>query len=163
MAIGTDIEKLQQVLTESLMNEWEAQGHSMTGKVIKDIEYKVKQETDKLTLSGYMYPYGNYQAQGAKWPGKRPPIGPLQRFVQLRMGITDEKKSKSIAFAIAANLKKEGLPSKGGMKYTTTGKRDKFIEEAFKREEEKIIDAVSDMAGNIISLQIDTLINKLER
>ncbi len=52
--IFTDTERLQQVITEALLNEWEAQGHSMTGKIVKDIEWKVKQEVEKLTLSGYL-------------------------------------------------------------------------------------------------------------
>jgi hypothetical protein len=158
--IATDLEKLQQVLSESLLSEWEAQGHSMTGKVVKDIKYETKQTADTLELSGFMYPYANYQAHGAKWPNKRPPIEPLQRFVKLRMGITDEKKSKSIAFAIATKLKKEGLPSSGGMRFSKTGKRDKFIEEAFKKNEEKITEAISDMAFNRLSVQFDVLINK---
>ena len=66
MSIGTDIEKLEQILSEALMNEFEAQGHSMTGKLIKDIEFVTKQEVNKLTISGYMYPYANYLAAGTK-------------------------------------------------------------------------------------------------
>jgi len=62
--IATDVERVQQVLTEALMDEFEAQGHSMTGKLIKDIEYQVKQETDKLTIAGFMYGYGNILAAG---------------------------------------------------------------------------------------------------
>lgn len=158
--ISSDIEHLEQVLTEALMNEWEAQGHSMSGKLIKDIEYKTKQTAEVLTLTGYVYPYGIFQSHGAKWNNKGPPIAPLQRFVQLRMGISDEKKSKSIAFAIATNLKKQGLPTSGGMRFSKTGKRDKFIDEAFKRDEDKITEAVSQMAAGMLNIQIDTLIDK---
>jgi hypothetical protein len=158
--IQTDIERLQSILTDALRAEWEAQGHSMTGKVINDIEYKVKQETDNLTIEGYMYAYANYQAQGAKWPNKRPPIAPLQEYVKNRMGITDEKKSKSIAFAIAATLKKEGLPTSGGMKYSSTGKRSDFIGEALKKSEEKLTDVISAMTLNQLNISMDTLIEK---
>lgn len=153
-------EELEKVLTEMLMKEWEAQGHSMTGKVITDIEYVVKQETRGVSIEGYMYPYANYQAHGAKWPGKRPPIAPLQEYVKNRMGITDEKKSKSIAFAIAATLKKEGLPTSGGMRYSSTGTRKDFIGEAFRKGEDKLIEKVREMMFAVMEVQLDVLISK---
>jgi hypothetical protein len=154
------IEQLQKILSEILLKEWEAQGHSMTGKVVKEIEYLSKQTADGLVIEGYMAPYANYQAHGAKWPNKRPPIAPLQRYVQQRMGITDEKKSKSIAFAIAANLVKEGLPTEGGMKYTTTGTRRDFIGEALRKNEDRISEEVSKLAFEQMSIKFDTIIDR---
>ena len=171
MAIATDIERLQQVLTEALMEEFEAQGHSMTGKLIKDIEYVVKQEVDRLTISGFMYNYGNILAAGTKSSkipfsgrtgrgGTSLYIQALQSYAKQRMNIQDEKKSLSVAFAIAHEQKKHGMPTPGSYKHSSTGKRTDFIEEAFKRGEDKINEAISDMAFNLLTVEIDVLINK---
>jgi len=171
MAIGTDIERLQFVLSEALMNEWEAQGHSMGGSVVKNIEYVVKQETDKLTLQGFMYPYGSIQAAGVKKDkipysgrtgrgGTSLYIQALQRYVQVRMGIENDKKSLSIAFAIASTQKKQGMPTRGSYSYSSTGKRTDWIEEAFKRDESKIREAISNMAFNILTVNLDVILNK---
>lgn len=45
---------------------------------------------------------------GGRKPGTRPPIGPLQRWVQVKLG-KDEEDSKRMAFAIANNIKKNGI------------------------------------------------------
>jgi hypothetical protein len=159
MAIATDIERLEFVLTEALSNEWEAQGHQMTGAITKDIEYVVKQEVNKLTLSGMIYPYGNIQAAGAKWK-RFPNVYAIQEWVKKRMSISDEKKSKSIAFAIAQEFKKHGMPLAGSYQFSKTGKRTDWIEEAFKHTEDKITEAISAMAYNQLSVNIDVLLTK---
>jgi len=169
--IATDVERVQQVLTEALMDEFEAQGHSMTGKLIKDIEYQVKQETDKLTIAGFMYGYGNILAAGTKASkipfsgrtgngGTSLYIQALQNYAKQRMNIQDEKKSLSVAFAIAHTQKKHGMPTPGSYKYSSSGKRTEFIEDAFKMGEDKINEAISDMAFNMLTVNIDVLIKK---
>jgi hypothetical protein len=170
MSIQTDIAKLQDVLNEALMNEFESQGHKMSGKLIQDIEYKVNQEVDRLVISGYMYAYANYLATGtkaAKVPfsgrgggGTSLYIQALKNYARQRMGIEDEKKALSVAFAIAHTQKKEGMPTRGSYSYTSTGKRTDWITEAFKRDEDKITEAVSDMAFNMLTVKLDTLIEK---
>lgn len=174
MNIATDIEKLEFVLNEVLMAEWEAQGHSMTGKVVKEIEYKVKQEANKIILSGFTYPYGNIIAAGVK-PGKVPFRGTAKRgqgtggtslyiqglknFVKQRMHIQDEKKCLSIAFAIAKTQKNEGMPTYGSYRFSNTGKRMDWIEEAFRKNEGKIIEAISTMALGVLSVSLDVILN----
>lgn len=174
--IFTDIERLEFILNEALLNEWEAQGHSMGGKVVKTIKYTVKQETNKLILSGFMYPYGNIQAAGIKKDripfsprgvGFRPTgagtslyIQALQNYVKMRMNISEDKKSLSIAFAIATTHKKYGMPTPASVFYSSTGKRTQWIEDAFKRDEDKIQEAISNMAFNVLNVQLDVILNK---
>lgn len=161
--IQTPTDRLQQVISELLLNEWEAQGHSMTGKVVKDIEYVSKYEADKLILMGMIYPYGKYQATGATWPNRKPPIDPLQRWVKARMGISDEKKSRSIAFAISAELKKNGMPTSNSASYSSTGKRTAWIEDALKKGEDRIVEAISDMYWNKLNIEMDALTDRWNR
>lgn len=170
MSLQSDIEKLELVLNEALMNEFEAQGHSMTGKLVKDIEYVVKTEVNKISISGMMYPYANYLAAGvksAKVPfsgrgggGTSLYIQALKNYAKQRMGIENEKKALSVAFAIAHTQKKHGMPTPGSYSYSSTGKRTDFISEAFRRDESKITEVVEQMAFNMLTVKLDTLIDK---
>lgn len=169
MAIGTDIEHLQHVISEALMNEWDAQGHYMNGKIVKEIEYQVKQETNKLILSGFMYPYGSIVAAGtpaSKIPfsgrtgrgGKSLYIEALQSYVKNRMNIQDDKKSLSVAFAIAHTQKNQGMPTKGSYSFSKNGKRTDWIEGGLK--DDKVTEAISELAHNVLSVSLDVIINK---
>lgn len=159
MSIATDIERLEFILSEVLANEWEAQGHHMNGRIVKDIKYVVKEEANMLTLSGLIYPYGNIQAAGATWK-KFPNVYAIQEWVKQRMSINDEKKSKSIAFAIAQEFKKNGMPTKNSLKFSSTGKRTNWIDEAFSKNEDRIVEAIREMCYNILSINVDALIKK---
>ena len=154
-----DTTQLQEVLKDALMNEWSLQGHAMTSKVVNDIDFVVKQEAQMLSLSGYMYPYGNIQASGATWK-KFPNWYAIQQWVKLRMQIQDEQKSKSIAFAIAQTFKKSGMPTAGSLQFSSTGKRTDWVEEAFRRDESKITDTVRQMMYGMLTINMDVLIKK---
>jgi hypothetical protein len=165
--IATPIEHLQQVISEVLMDEWEAQGHKMTGDVVKEIDYQVKFNTNNIILSGLMFPYGSIQAAGitaSRIPyggrtgrgGKSAYISALQDYVKKRMGITDEKKSKSIAFAIATEHKKKGMPTDGSFRFSKNGRRKDWIE--FALQSDKVTEAISEMAEGIITANIDVMI-----
>lgn len=169
--IATGIEHLEQVLNEFLAQEWEAQGHKMTGAVVDAIEYTTKQEGSMLILSGLMYPYANIIAAGVKankipYSGRTGAGGTslyiqaLQSYAQQRMNINDEKQSLRVAFAIAESQRKEGMPTSGSYKYSSTGKRLEWVEEAFRKGEERIAEAVRDFAYNAISVNLDVILNK---
>ena len=170
MSLQSDIQKLEQVLSEALMNEFEAQGHKMSGAVVRDIEYVVKQEVNKISIAGMMYPYANYLAAGtkaAKIPfsgigggGTSLYIQALKNYARQRMGIDNEKKALSVAFAIAHTQKKHGMPTPGSYAYSSTGKRTEWIGDAFKRDESKIVEVVEAMAFNMLTVKLDTLIEK---
>jgi hypothetical protein len=174
----TGIEKVKQVLSKALQDEWEAQGHSMTNKIIETIDYVVKQETDAMTISGMMYPYGAIIAAGvtsSKIPysghkgkghggGTSQYIQGIQSFVKLRMRITDEKKSLGIAFAIAQTQKYSGdwmgMPTRGSYAFTKTGKRLAWIEEAFKHNEGLITEVIQEMCWNVLSINFNVILNQ---
>lgn len=164
-----EVEKLENILNEALMDEWEAQGHKMTGAVYKEIEYKIKQTVDTLTLSGYMPFYGNIIASGTpehKIPysgrsgrgGVSKYIEALQRYAQWKMGITDPKKSLSVAFAIATVQKRSGMPTPGSYRYSSSGKRKDWVEEAFKNNEDKITEAVRGMSHEFLKVNLDVFL-----
>ncbi|TSA56912.1 hypothetical protein D4R42_02635 [bacterium] len=166
----TGIDRLQAILNEALLEEWEAQGHSINGAVVREIDYRVTQTVNEVILSGYMPFYGNIIARGVK-PGNIPYSGrsgrggtskyiqALQRYAQLRMGL-DEKESLGVAFAIANTQKKSGMPTPGSYRYSSTGKRTGWVEEALRRGEDKLTITVRELTNNYISINIDALLAK---
>ena len=154
-----DITPLQLILSEALQNEWVLQGHAMTSKVVTDIDYVVKQETNMLVLSGFMYSYGIYQDQGATWSGW-PNIRAIQEWVKLRMSITEEKKSKSIAFAIATEFRKHGMPLQSGNRFSATGTRRNWISEAFNREDGRIQETIQQLLFELLNKNTSKFVDK---
>jgi hypothetical protein len=173
--IATLTTELEHVLSKALEEEWIAQGHSINNKIIQDISYVVKQETNAMTISGMMYPYGMIIAAGvqsSKIPysgrtgrgGTSLYIKALQNYVKMRMHIEDEKKSLGVAFAIAQTQKFSGdawgMPTRGSYAFTKTGKRLEWIEEAFKHNESLIIETVRELCFQILSVDFDVILTK---
>jgi hypothetical protein len=168
VAVKMDVEQLQKVITGLLQEQWTAQGHAMTSSIIEQIEYEVKKETDWLVLKGFMPKYGPIIAAGTKASripfsgrtgkgGTSKYIQALQSYVQQRMNISDEKKSLSVAFAIAHSQKKHGMPTPGSYSFSSTGKRTEWIGEALKSD--KLTEAVREMMYGYLSMQINTMID----
>jgi exonuclease V gamma subunit len=86
----------------------------------------------------------------------RPPskyISGLIDYVQRRMG-KSEKEAKSIAFAIASKHKKEGMPTKTSARFSKTGKRTGFIEQALDKNSAKFIELIE----NAITFSVEATI-----
>ena len=132
-------------------NEWRAQGHELSGSAIKQMETFVRMEINTLIIEGLVPDYMAINNQGV--PANRIPYYPgsgrkeseyikgLMKYVQQRMG-KSEKEAKSIAFAIASKHKKEGMPTKTSAKYSKTGKRTGFIEQALDKNSAKFIELI---------------------
>ena len=102
--IITYVDKIENVLLEVLEAEWKAQGREMNGAIIRDMEFKIDHKEDTLTISGYIYLYGNIIAAGTS-SGKIPFSGRtgsggtskyiegLKNYAKARMAIADEKKA----------------------------------------------------------------------
>jgi hypothetical protein len=144
-------------------NEWRLQGHELTGSAVKQMETMVRMEINTLIIEGFVPDYMAINNQGvtaARIPYKpnsgRPPskyISGLIDYVQRRMG-KSEKEAKGIAFAIASKHKKEGMPTKTSAKYSKTGKRTGFIEQALDKNSAKFIELIE----NAITFSVETTI-----
>jgi hypothetical protein len=144
-------------------NEWRLQGHELTGSAVKQMETMVRMEINTLIIEGFVPDYMAINNQGvtaARIPytpnSGRPPskyISGLIDYVQRRMG-KSEKEAKGIAFAIASKHKKEGMPTKTSAKYSKTGKRTGFIEQALDKNSAKFIELIE----NAITFSVETTI-----
>lgn len=136
---------------EVIAMEWRAQGHELTGSAVKQMETFVKFEINTLVIEGLVPDYMAINNQGV--PANKIPYYPgsgrktskyidgLIEYAKKRMGKSD-KEAKSVAFAIASKHKQEGMPTKGSVRFSTTGKRTGFIEQALDKNSQKFIDLI---------------------
>jgi len=144
-------------------NEWRAQGHELSGLAVKQMETLVRFEINTLIIEGLVPNYmaiNNSGVTAARIPytpnSGRPPskyISGLIDYVKRRMGKSD-KEAKGIAFAIASKHKREGMPTKGSVRFSTTGKRTGFIEQALDKNSPKFIELIE----NAITFSVEATI-----
>jgi len=144
-------------------NEWRAQGHELSGSAVKQMETVIREEIATIVIEGYVPDYmaiNNSGVTAARIPytpnSGRPPskyISGLIDYVKRRMGKSD-KEAKGIAFAIASKHKKEGMPTKGSVRFSTTGKRTGFIEQALDKSSPKFIELIE----NAITFSVEATI-----
>ena len=143
-----DIAMLKSIISKALMDEWKAQGHFESGKIVDEIDYIIQQDLEQLSIIGNMYPYGVYQDTGVSasnipytrgsGAGKSKYIEGLISWVQRRMAVSELKEAKSIAFAIATTQKKEGMPTQGALSHSATGKRTEWVSDALQKNASQI-------------------------
>lgn len=124
---------------KNIVNQIKLQGHNLTGKLTKSVSYKVFYTQQGISLIFEMEEYGAILNKGVK--ANKIPFGGntgakrskyiqgLKRFAQLRFFV-DEKKALQIAFAIAHAHKRDGMPTRKSFRFSKTGKRTNFIEDA---------------------------------
>lgn len=97
---------LKDVIRLFLIPKHEALGQKATGNWIN------KLEVDGNVIRGEKY---TEQLVNGRSPGKRPPITPIENWVNAKFGISGQE-AKSFAFAIANKIAKEGTSwhQKGG-------------------------------------------------
>lgn len=136
------MEEAAKRIIEAIKNEWVLQGHHLTGGFEDKLSYEIVTEENKVTLFIYdntARVHGKILNKGV--PAEKIPFSPgsgkkeskyiqgLAKYAKLRMGATD-KEALSIAFAIAYTHLEEGMPSQGSYKYSKTGKRTEFVDDA---------------------------------
>jgi hypothetical protein len=144
-------------------NEWRLQGHELTGSAVKQMETMVRMEINTLIIEGFVPDYMAINNQGV--PANRIPYYPgsgrktskyidgLIDYVKRRMGKSD-KEAKGIAFAIASKHKREGMPTKTSARFSKTGKRTGFIEQALDKNSAKFVELIE----NAITFSVEATI-----
>lgn len=123
-------------INERIKQEWEAQGHRMSGAWEESIATSFEQDNH---IIGVAKSYGvivNYGVTPSRIPyGDSPTGAKSSKYIQ---GLFDYFKAKgysdskalSYAFATAKKQKKEGMSTIGSQRYSSTGMRQNFITEA---------------------------------
>lgn len=161
------ISNFKKLLKDALYQEWSLQGHAMKGSI--DTEFETEDSPVSFTIDMLAPKYVGILNRGV--PASRVPFSPgsgatksmyidaLTRYAMKRMGV-DQKKAKSIAFAIAHTQKKSGMPTPGSYKYSFTDKRTGFIEALLDRETEAIYDFASTIFDTSLETTIDNLVKE---
>ena len=148
-------------LTEELIR----QGHKLTGSLIRSLDTKYKEGKQKDRIDFLMLKYGlslNYGVKPERIPYTEggPPRGGKSKYIQglidfaMKKFFLDKKAATSVAFAIAKKQKEKGSP--------LTGKIG-FIDNVLEKDEDKILELISDYYEAVIELLINEYITFEQR
>ena len=140
------LQRLADVLIKEMQMQLKIANHIMTGALSDSIESRILSTIEGRKIEIWIEQYGIALDQGVT-PDRIPFTEPsgrggrskyiegLQRFAQLKLGVSDNRESLSIAFAIARKHKKVGMPVKGPTRFidktldATEDEIQKFVEE----------------------------------
>ncbi len=170
MAINQNkIKALAKRVEAKVIQEFKAQGHSINGYFESQMKYVIKVLTDQIIIQEFAPKYAPFVNKGVKAgkipynPNKRTGaksskyIEGLIAFVKAR-GMAQGKEAKSIAFAIAAKQKKEGMSTNRSKRFSKTGQRQGFIDEGLKKAERDILTLVTKFFKESINNEITNFI-----
>jgi hypothetical protein len=164
------VQKVADLARDAITIQWQAQGHNLTGKAVRDLETRIVQTAQGFLVLGYVNDYMAYLNTGVT--AARIPYSPgsgartsryisgLQTYVKLRMGKSD-KEALSIAFAIASKHKREGMPTRASARYSNTGKRTGFIDEALDSKEDEMGELITAGVAEAFTVVIENLIQSV--
>lgn len=160
--VAEGLERIASRLEGAVAAEFVAQGHSNTGKTLKTIEFKRNGFSIELTMAEHAVildkgvkasriPYG-----GRGGGGRSKFIqGLIKYFKSKGFGKED---SKSMAFATANKMKQEGMSTKASSRFSSTGKRQGFINIAIKKNKRWLDRQVDKLLDEQVDLDIKELL-----
>ncbi len=142
---NTILKIMQEVVDKFLIPKFDSYGMEATGEWRKNLEVKSGQNV------GYINgrQYSEQLALGRK-PGKRPPIAPIEKWVNAKLGIHG-KQATGVAFAIATKIAKEGTTwyQRGGTDLIKV------------LESDEVVNYINSQIGNYLTVQVESEINKM--
>jgi len=168
-----DFSPIENFLIKALSDELKAQGHNMTGDLLKSIKVVAKAFLQGgFVIEGSFLSYGaplNTGVKSSRIPFTQPSnvkrskyIEGLVRFVKLRRIATDNAKALGIAFAIAKTHKKQGMPTRGSFKFSRNGRRKDWVNIVLTENEQKIFEILQGIFEDNINVIFDNFIAKTQ-
>lgn len=164
-------EEVGKIVAQAVKESFAMQGHKLTGELEKSIEFKVNNQRESINIDFLLFDYGMVQNYGVT--ADRIPFNPgsgaktskyidgLKNFAKLRFGV-DDKKAKSIAFAIAYKHKQQGMPTSASKKYSKNGKRIGAIFDALKESDDKVMELINAAYSEYITQNIINVITEVK-
>lgn len=157
---------LIKILILALSGELIKQGHRNTGALIDSLEGRAS--ADGLSVEIWGLKYAIYLDKGVK--ANRIPYsgrsgGGRSKYIQALIAYFKQKGAadpKAAAFATANKQRQEGMPTKRSGRFSTTGKRTGFIQEALNKNNEVIERKMFIEAKKPIDKKIDKIFNQIE-
>ena len=127
------VDKINNLSVEG-KTELEQQGHNASDKLIDSLESKVTNASfDSLTGVVLMEDYGQFVDSGTK--PHFVPISALINWANIVRPSLSDKEKKNFAFAVRANIAKQGTPTSGSYAFSRNGRRKAFILEGIENKE----------------------------
>lgn len=160
------MEQLIEVIKEYLINafrtELTLQGHVLTGKLNDSIEATALKTAKGFDIVFYAENYGGFlnegvsadripYSRGIRRGGTSLYIQGLIAYVQRRMFLQG-KEAVSVAFAIAATHKKEGMPTNNSYRFALNNRRLKWVDTVAKTGELFVEKQIEDYFANKIEI-----------
>lgn len=153
------------------IQELEDQGHRATGRLIASVVAKVKAMMNDIELELSHLDYGiivNTGLSPERVPYSRGSGAKSSKFIDALMGWIRlkgiagglEKTVRSIAFAMATTMKKEGIPTKGSYRFTSNGRRTMWIDYIYDRYNVQWQEDVEILAGDYIEEAFDAMLEQ---
>jgi hypothetical protein len=157
------LENLAALLVQEMQQQIRIANHVMTGSLEESVESRILSTITGRKIEIWLNDYGIALDQGVPPEnipftdpsgrgGRSKYIEGLQRFAQLKLGITDNRKSLGIAFAIAKKHKRVGMPVAGPTK---------FIQKTIDATDADIERFAEDWAQAIFEAQINAIIENI--
>ena len=157
--VTNQIEKVAEQATKTRYLE---QGHNLTGKGAASIHAQTTTRGNDTVITVYAADYVYILNRGV--PAARIPysqgsgattskyIDGLQNYAKLRFGLSD-KEALSVAFQIARKQKAQGMPTIASQRFSKTGKRTGFVNDA-------ILDVIKELKPTIGKLIFKSISQK---
>jgi len=153
------------------IDELRAQGHKATGQLIASVVVRVQERLNELELTMSHLQYGvvvNNGVSPEKVPYSRGSGAKTSKFIDALVawirfkGIAGgiDKKVRSIAFAMANAMKRDGIGTRGSYRFSSNGRRTMWIDYIYNRYNVSWQDRVALLSGNYIEEAFDSIIEK---
>jgi hypothetical protein len=160
--------RIREYVKQTLLSQWIAEGHYLTGKLITDLDFVVYSQVGIWTMEVHSYKYAVYMEKGVSaeripFDGTRHKekslyIEGLMDYVERRMHIMKgSKENLSVAFAIAYKHHRYGMPLR------TMGQGTKWLSKAYPKMEIGITQMVDSFMGYQARIILEDLVNAYEQ
>lgn len=148
-AIEAAMNEVMEAAQKASRHELRAQGHSLTGRGGKSIDYEIRRDDDSVTGVMEGEEYLIYLNFGVRPENVRYPISVMVGYWQKR-GLPEDEATRA-AWATRAKHKREGIPTLASFRFSSTGERTGFITSAL----EKVLDDI----GRILEEKTGFILN----
>jgi len=163
--LSTILDEIGAKLVQDLGEELAQQGHKASGSLIESLRYEKVSTWDSKGIHVKGNDYGHYLEKRNQWRNKMPPIEPLIDWINILKSkgrFSTVKNVRSLAFAIAKTLKKEGMPTINSYDPTITknGRRIGFIKHTIEKNSKHIKNKLHFAIKEDIKLMIQNVARK---
>ena len=157
------LEKIANLAIQAVAIEWRAQGHELTGNAVQQLETRIIERGNDTIIEGYVVDYMAELNEGV--PASKIPrpgtaaydklIVDLARYARQR-GLTGRQSYEQIARNIARRYLREGKPTRASARFSKTGKRTGFIEQALNDIEPELAKLIEQRVEESINFVIES-------